>query len=322
LTEHTEAALNGFMQDLGYPGLNQVNVTIPAGVSPGCGVSVVAVGGSNVSNTVTIPVNPGGGVCADPILGATGTQLLNFGGKNTFNSGSVEILQSTVSSAVRDVATGDFASQQGSQAASGVGYVSLGDCVVAPQTSGDSTFTPTQLDAGTLSITGPLGTQTVTLRSPGEYSLALPTGFVPAAGGTFTFNATGGTTPGASVGAFSTSLNFSAPLVWSNMSSITAVNRAQGQSLSWTGGSSNAFVIIEGGSTDSASQVSVGFTCFAPVSPGQFTIPGYILNAMPAGTGSLEVGAETGRGSFSATGLDQGNVVGFSGAAISSVPYN
>ena len=305
----------------GYPGLNQVNVTIPAGVSPGCGVSVVAVGASNVSNTVTIPVNPGGGVCADPVLGATGTQILNLGGKTTFNSGSVELLQSTVASTVRDVATGDFASQQGSQAASGVGYVSLGNCVVTPQTSGDSTFTPTQLDAGTLSVTGPLGTQTLKDNS-GQYALTLPAGFVPAAGGTFTFNATGGTTPGASVGAFSASLNFTAPLVWSNMSSIAAVNRAQGQTISWAGGSSDAFVIIEGGSTDSSSQVSVGFTCFAAASAGQFTIPGYILDGMPAGIGSLEVGAETGRGSFSASGLDQGTVAGFSGAAISSVPYN
>jgi hypothetical protein len=177
------------------------------------------------------------------------------------------------------------------------------------------------LDAGTLSITGPLGTQTLTPRS-GEYTATLPTGFIPASGGTFTFNATGGTTPGASVGAFSAALNFSAALVWSNMSSITAVNRAQGQTISWTGGSSNSFVIIEGGSTDSSSQVGVGFTCFAAASAGQFTIPGYILAAMPAGTGSLEVGAETGRGSFSANGLDQGNVLGFSGAAISSVPYN
>jgi hypothetical protein len=183
-----------------------------------------------------------------------------------------------------------------------------------------STFTPTQLDAGTLSVTGPAGTQTLTLRS-GQYAVTLPTGFIPALGGTFTFNATGGTTPGASVGAFSASLNFSAPLVWSNMSSITAVNRAQGLTINWTGGGSNSFVIIEGGSTDSSSQVGVGFTCFAAASAGQFTIPGFILSAMPAGTGSLEVGAETGRGSFSASGLDQGSVLGFSGAAISSVPY-
>jgi len=305
----------------GYPGLNQVNVTIPAGVSPGCGVSVVAVGGSNVSNTVTIPVNPGGGVCADPVLGATGTQILNLGGKTTYNSGSVELDQATVGSTVRNIATGNFVSQQGSQAASGVGYVSLGNCVVTPQTGGASTFTPTQLDAGTLSVTGPLGTQTLKDNS-GTYAVSLPAGFIPALGGTFTFNATGGTTPGASVGAFSASLNFSAPLVWSNMSSITAVNRAQGQTISWTGGLSNSFVIIEGGSTDSASQVSVTFICFAAASAGQITIPGYILDAMPAGTGSLEVGGETARGSFSASGLDQGNVFGFSGAAISNIPYN
>jgi uncharacterized protein (TIGR03437 family) len=39
-----------------YPGVDQIDVAIPTDVSPGCFVSVVAVSGSIVSNTVTIPV--------------------------------------------------------------------------------------------------------------------------------------------------------------------------------------------------------------------------------------------------------------------------
>jgi uncharacterized protein (TIGR03437 family) len=305
----------------GYPGVNQLDVTVPAGVQPGCGVSVVAVSGSIVSNTITLPVNPGGGVCSDPVLGVTGSEILTIGSKATYNSGTITLDQATTASAVQDVVLGTFESEQGSQSASGAGYVSAGNCIVSSSAAAVSSFVPTALDAGTLTITGPTGTQTVIERSLGSYSLRLPAGFIPASGGSFTFNATGGTTPGASVGAFTTTLNFGAPLVWSNMSSITAINRAQGQTISWTGGASNSFVIIEGSSNSAATGVSVGFTCFAAVSAGQFTIPSYILETLPAGAGSLEVGSEIGRQAFSASGLDSAFVDGLTGASV-NLPYN
>ena len=48
-----------------YPGVDQIDIAIPTSVTPGCFVSVVAMIGSIVSNTVTIPVDPGGAVCSD-----------------------------------------------------------------------------------------------------------------------------------------------------------------------------------------------------------------------------------------------------------------
>jgi uncharacterized protein (TIGR03437 family) len=59
----------------GYPGVNQINVAIPANVSLGCLVSVVAVSGGITSNTATIPVQNGGGECTDLSLGIKGSQL-------------------------------------------------------------------------------------------------------------------------------------------------------------------------------------------------------------------------------------------------------
>ena len=41
-----------------YPGVDQINVAIPANVTPGCYVSVVAQSGSIVSNTVSLAVHP------------------------------------------------------------------------------------------------------------------------------------------------------------------------------------------------------------------------------------------------------------------------
>ncbi len=70
----------------GYPGLNQINLTIPANVTTGCAVAVVAVSGSIVSNTVTLPINSGGGVCSDPTLGTDGNQITTLGGKTNYSS--------------------------------------------------------------------------------------------------------------------------------------------------------------------------------------------------------------------------------------------
>ena len=82
----------------GYPGVNQINVIVPASVATGCGVSVVAVSGSGatavVSNTVSLPINPGGGTCSDPALGITGTQLITESGTITtaaYSLGSLSV---------------------------------------------------------------------------------------------------------------------------------------------------------------------------------------------------------------------------------------
>ncbi len=118
-----------------------------------------------------------------------------------------------------------------------------------------------------------------------------------------------------------TTLNLSTPLVWSNMNSITSISRAQGVTVTWTGGSSNGFVVIDGASS-STSGVGVSFSCYTASSAGQFTIPSYVLDALPAGTGSLGVAGETAFQSFSASGLDYGNAFGSTAATIDSIAYD
>jgi uncharacterized protein (TIGR03437 family) len=314
----------------GYPGVNQIDVTIPQEVQPGCAVAVAAVSGSITSNTITLPLNPGGGVCSDSILGLTGSQLQALNSETNYNSGAVYVSQATSSSETTNSAGGSFEKVQGKQLASGNGLASPGSCIVNATTTPTSVpvFTSTLLDAGTLSVAGPAGTQSVpkaqntTATGPtGSYSAGLPAGFIPATGGSFTFMATGGTTAGASVGAFTTTLNFSDPLVWSNMDSITAVNRAQGVAVTWSGGSSNTDVIIKGSSTSAGAGVTVSFLCSASAATGQFVVPSYILDALPAGSGSLSVEGETALQSFSATGLDYGTVYGITSGMI-AVPFN
>ena len=124
------------------------------------------------------------------------------------------------------------------------------------------------------------------------------------------------------MGAFSANLNFSTPVVWSNMSSITSVNRAQGVTVTWTGGAANTFVNIAGGSSSSSAGLTVSFTCVAPVAAGTFTVPSYILLALPAGSGNLGVAGETAIQTFAATGLDYGYLFGSSGGMNNSISYN
>jgi uncharacterized protein (TIGR03437 family) len=77
----------GYGGDSGYPGVNQINVTIPTAVLPGCDVSPVAVSGTGsnliVSNTTAIPVDPSGAVCNDAAFGTNGTTVTTLTGKST-----------------------------------------------------------------------------------------------------------------------------------------------------------------------------------------------------------------------------------------------
>ncbi len=283
-----------------FPGVDQVVVTIPSGVPVGCSVSIVAVSGSIVSNSVTIQVAQGGGACSDP---ATVRVPPVSGSTISFGYVSVgKFVEGTTTSNSASAVFYRYPAAAISSAESNANVPSLGSCVVL-SVAGVGTE-PTGLDAGTLTLTGTPGTVPLPVVAgyPGVYEATLPASAIPASGGSYTFTGTGGK----DVGAFSTTLNFPPPLVWTN-SSITTVNRAQGQSVNWTGGAANSYVQVEGQSTvgSGASLVSATFICFAPIGPGQFTVPSWVLLALPANPqGSMSVSNQTNPATFSASGLN------------------
>lgn len=307
-----------------YPGVDQVVVTIPAGVATGCSVSLVTVSGNVSSNFVTLPIAANNAACSDPNLGISGTTAINLSGKSSVNFGFVGITQSTSAgltpgsaSTTTNNAAAIFENVSGIQFASNAGAnaASIGSCVVNAPTIGTGSIPNfTGLDAGTLTVNGPSGT--VSLQGIpgflGFYGAELSASAIPASGGAFTFNATGGK----NVGAFNTTVNFPVPLVWTNMNSITSVNRAQGVTVNWTGGAAGTYVQINGSSTSTigGSITSVSFTCNAPVSAGTFTVPPPVLLALPAGSGDLEVSNSTNPQTFTASGLD----LGYQFASVSS----
>lgn len=313
----------------GYPGLDQINVTIPSNVSTGCAVSVAAVSGTGstavVSNFATISIAGGGGTCTDPLAIVSPTESTTLSGQTTVRYGSVVLFKDTSSSGTTDEAIAVF------ESISGIGYSSssqprpsYGSCFVTQRSTTTTTNPPTVigLDAGTITVHGPNGTETLTPNPmvTGIYSDQSPPDgdfTIPTSGGTFTFTGSGGT----DVGAFSTAVAFTNPLVWTNSASDGTVTRASGVTVNWTGGSSGTYVEISGSASSSTAGFSASFICHAPVANQTFTVPVEVLLALPAGTGSLAVGNYTTPTSFTASGLDFGYAMGYASTDIDAT-YN
>jgi uncharacterized protein (TIGR03437 family) len=315
----------------GYPGLNEIDVTVPSNVTPGCGVSVVGVSAAGVpTNFITLAIGAEGGICQDP-QGYNGTQITSQIQETNYSYGAVELFQNTSpatngpGTTTTQEASAVFESYSGSATTSVSGFVSYPGCIVyeaASSTSGS--FTTTGLNAGTITVSGPSGSDTLTNFASlsnmpyyvGVYESAdstgnstLPAGFIPPTGGTFTFTGSGGTTS-PSVGPFSVQIVFPNPLLqWTNQAAAATVTRSAGQLITWTSGSPGTYVSMSGFA--SSASISGNFTCVAPVADLQFTIPSYVLAALPASTtGSLSVGNSTVPQAFSATGINNGTAIG------------
>jgi uncharacterized protein (TIGR03437 family) len=292
----------------GYPGLDQIDVTIPANVSVGCRVSVVAVVAGVDSNFVLIPINPGGGVCSDPMYDYDGTRL-------------AAALTSTVTTGIAQIeqlpgfplAGVSFVSDTDGNAYTALGPLSLGGCTVQ-QGTGPAQYggTSTNLSAGKVSLQGPEGAYTLPTATGG-----LPNGSIPSSGGTFVFTGTGS----ADVGPFSVTVTLAPLMTWTNSSAAETVTRSQGLQINWSGGQPSSYVQIYGQSITSTPGVSATFECFAPQSAGSFTIPPYVLNDLPVGTGNVHVENFTANVPFVVSGVEYPYSSGGNSISISKVKY-
>jgi len=317
----------------GYPGYDQINVTIPANAPTDCFVALAVVSGSGssatVSNFTTLPISASGGDCNSSFLGLTGTTITSVGGgTSTVRSGSVFIGQlvgpaipPATGTTTTNIADADFSKTTSSSFGSSNGsFYSIGSCFVSEvvSSSGGGTSTSTGLDAGSsIGLTGPAGSYTLAASTfaKGIYEAQLPASAITSTGGAFTFTGTGG----ADVGSFTATVNLPNPiLTWTNQSAAATITRTQGVTVNWTGGAPGSYVIISGSSLDLSSSASGSFVCLAPQSALTFTVPSYVTLTLPAGTGSLDVENGTSFGTFKASQLDYGTTFGFTGVDISS----
>jgi uncharacterized protein (TIGR03437 family) len=330
----------------GYAGLDQINVVVPNGAA-GCYVSVAVRNGSYVSNFATIPVAASGRTCSDVSGGGyTATQLAAINGKSNVRLGSIGIGKSTfttpaitfngvqispASTTTTDSASASFYSYTAAQfQASAPQTTSIGSCTVYTYkgntaSNSSSGVLPTGLDAGAaVNVNGPNGKLVLspTAMFPGIYSpTATNPSIIPAKGGSFTFDNGSG---GADVKAFTAGISVASPLEWTNMSSISAIDRTKGVTVTWTGG--DGYVQISGYSfsaQQASSSLGGTFVCTAPASARTFTVPASVLLSLPpsytvsAGGISMSAGGVLGvsnyanQQSFTANGLDLAYVLGY-----------
>jgi len=333
-----------------YPGLDQINVTVPPNVEPGCFVSVVVWAGTNISNFASLPIAASGQTCSDQVIPYSGTELETLGTKGAVNIGALRIgvlqLAPTslfgipVSAETQQNAYAMFTSSSATQFISSLyapengavdvalTTVSIGSCLVQQDGSfsGSSTATPTNLNAGsTINVIGPSATAMLNANNGVYYTPAdggsgnnLPNGFISNSGGDFKFNNASGASQ---VGAFSTQATVPPVFTWNERDTTSNVDRSEPLTVTWSNAAPDSFVQISGFSSASygVDTIATAFTCSASASAGTFTVPAPVLLALPptavldglVSSSYLAVSDFTIPQTFSAPGLDVGTVYGY-----------
>ncbi len=294
----------------GYPGVDQINVTIPASTPTGCWIAIAAVSKGVLSNITTIPVASSGGVCEDPVNNLTGNQL-GPSSSQTIRTGVVTVQANTRNGVLTNSAGGAFVAYTGLYAPT---YsVSPGGCIINPNVP-VTTGVGAGLDQGTITLTGPNGLSLTLppsqLGIKGMFGETLSASAIPETGGTFTFKGSGS----ADVGPFTSVLEFSNPLLsWTNPGVAATIDRSQNLTVTWTGGNTGSYVFVTGVSTSKPTtatpSVEAGFTCLAKAGDGKFTVPSYILSALPPGKGGIGIQNDFYE-KLSASGLDISSAIG------------
>jgi uncharacterized protein (TIGR03437 family) len=324
-----------------YPGLDQIAVEIPQGVS-GCYAAAYAKTGKIMSNFVSIPVAESGGACSDWFSNASEVQNLLGTGRAEINMGWYYLVKFKIWNPAmfgqparlitQDSATAQFLRYTPFDSSNwgGVGGFANPGCIVGVWKVDAPFVSPIlkRLDAGPeVTLTLPDGTTRPILKQQGQD----PNGFyafsvtdatpgaqliIPETGGTFRFHAPGGD----DVGVADATINADNPIVWNEQKTITQVNLREPLTLTWTGGNPGGLVVIQGGSWtgDTVAENFTSFGCTVPVEAGRYTVPADILASMLASkvidpgnipTGSLLVEHFTLPARFTATGLDHGSIV-------------
>jgi uncharacterized protein (TIGR03437 family) len=321
--------------------VDTVYATVPQGVT-GCAVSVLMQVGNLVSNSTSIAVAASGRTCTltNP-TGSLSPGTHSFGGmglvRNVISIPAIGPVPGMLTK--MDTAAGAFVKTtpaSGQVLGSQADIAAYGSCAVTTSTGqtvpSPMTGTTQYLDAGpAITLTGPGINRMVVRTNIGPatlYQATLDNTATTIVAGQYTFTGPGG----ADVGQFTATLNLPQPLTWTNQAAITAVDRASGVTVTWTGGDPAGYVQITGSSFVSGSgrtAAVASFTCTARASDGTFTVPPIVLLSLPPSTtvagfsipGTLAVTSTAVGTTFQASGLDLGGAVTSAVIYASSVPY-
>ena len=337
-------------------GIDQIVFTVPDGVE-GCNVPVSVRVGGVTGNFSTIAVARNGGTCSSLTSGSA-AEIAIAQRTGSYRHGTVALSSSTISTVVPGFGSIDIKAEVGSGSfikssldqlltSSSTQDLTLGSCIVTPTQGAsqpvDSVFGGF-LDAGTqINVNGPKGLKVLKKSTAGGsvlYSEQLSTpgiGGIPGipglpGGGSSDYLTAGSYaidngSGGADVGGFRGTLTIGAPLNWTNAASISTVIRTNSLPITWTGGDANGYAIILGVSAVN-DKVGASFACLTNANAGSFTVPSWVLQALPAtaqiaGTtpfGVLGLSISGAPVSFTASGLDSGYML-YNLSNIKSVDY-
>ena len=323
-SEPIAAIVGGVSIPVAFAGLNQyaaedqINFTLPGNVPTGCAVSLqISVNGTLSATTyISIAPNASANACVQP--GYTTQQLQNLDNGGTINTGSFALTQLAESvpqygNVKFDSISGSFNQLTGFQlAGSSLNYsvTTSGSCMVVHLTCSSTVagVHVTNLDAGTVTLTGPSGTnlnsQKLTEDSSYNYSYTIGTEGISIPGqgngsivaGTYSLAGAGGN----DVGSFNTAITLGSPLTLSPGLPST-VTESAGLTLNWTGGNASDVVEIIGfsgtacgtGANPTTNQAE--FICSTTAGQRTYTVPASILTQLPT-VSAAQISAGTASG--------------------------
>jgi uncharacterized protein (TIGR03437 family) len=319
----------------GFAAEDQINFTLPSNVPTGCSVSLqISVNGAlSAATTISIAPSSSPTACVQP--GYTTAQLQSLDKGGTINTGGFALSQivATVPSLGTeklDSIGGSFSQitgfQLSSSGAQNFSVTTIGSCTVIHAVITSTTTAPsyvTTFDAGTVTLTGPSGTNLTnqqltetsnayyyTIGTEGITIPGQPNGSILA--GTYNLTGAGGT----DVGPFNTSITLGPPFSLNNPLPAT-VTESAGLTLNWTGGNASDAVDIIGysGSTSGTGNNQITnateFICTTTAGQKTFTVPAAVLTLLPTitaaqvtagtATGALDVTSSVTPATFNAT---------------------
>lgn len=323
-----EVYVGGVKAAIGYQGrsgccsgIDQLLITIPAGVT-GCYVPVAVRAGAVVSNFATISISQSGSICSDPLgFSVADLQKAQTNPAYTLTDLGVSRLNAKLSTPAGNVqGIADQGSVYFRKYSGPTGilaalplFLPSSSCVVYTRATNSTNLfdnfnlSPTHDYIGgdgglAVSISGPQGARPFSridtgapgapdLRYKADFggdpplSTAGPAYLVP---GAYTLNNGSG---GPDVGGFNASLTLpSLSNPWANQDALVNLSRSQDLTIALNSVGNDVALGIVGNSVDPGSGQSVIINCAVPPGATSFTIPSYVLSALPASGLSSDLG--------------------------------
>jgi hypothetical protein len=291
-------------------------------------VPIAVVVNGTVSNFGSISISSDGSTCSDP-AGLPSSAINQVQNTGHLKVGFIELQKIAFSASVPILGSVNVRQDRGAAyfynfddrallASRGLSSISsFSSCTVLVCSNSDTCIPDNnalnvpQLAAGdAIMINGPKGAVTLPKASGhvGEYHGPLGSSTVVGTNdylqqGAYTASNGSG---GADVQAFTANLTIGNPLDWTNQAAINtlgSIDRTKDLTINYSGGASGDYVAILGSSTSTsaAQHATVSFVCTEKASAGAFTIPAFVLSALPVSgniTISSSLGNVSGPGGF------------------------